>query len=314
MSGVRCALVTLVVLLNCFSAGAAQPRAAAAGEKPDELSAAAQFYLRHNRTEEARKVIAKLRAVSPRVRLNVNIIIAREAFFRQLPLEAKKLVLPLSGNVVVKVWPEQVGVAGTKVVEACEKTEIEGQLLLEYVRRSRNASVVRSFMLRKPLVHGQRLELSLYPDRVFSSVLSKEKPQTQPKRLLITLRPIVDRDGRGAVMMLYDEPMKPEVLPVMRLSAVLPWECPGKPEAALYPPTFHVVPRYSGFDSGIHIDNSNYLLLHRIGTVAEMEFEAGVPVLSQLPLLGKAFSSRSVRKENVSLMILIQPRILSPRT
>ncbi|MHC4581687.1 MAG: hypothetical protein ACYS14_09530, partial [Planctomycetota bacterium] len=42
----------------------------------------------------------------------------------------------------------------------------------------------------------------------------------------------------------------------------------------------------------------------------EVETEAGVPVLSKIPLLGRLFRNRSVVKDSKILLILVKPVII----
>ena len=43
---------------------------------------------------------------------------------------------------------------------------------------------------------------------------------------------------------------------------------------------------------------------------AEVEKEAGVPILSKIPILGRAFSNRSKVKDTQVLLILVKPTII----
>ena len=43
---------------------------------------------------------------------------------------------------------------------------------------------------------------------------------------------------------------------------------------------------------------------------SEPEVEAGVPILSKIPILRRAYSSRSMVKDEQTLLILVKPNIL----
>ena len=43
---------------------------------------------------------------------------------------------------------------------------------------------------------------------------------------------------------------------------------------------------------------------------AEIEKEAGVPILSKIPILGRLFSNRTIVKDHKILLILVKPIII----
>ena len=43
---------------------------------------------------------------------------------------------------------------------------------------------------------------------------------------------------------------------------------------------------------------------------SEQEIEAGVPILSKIPVLKRLYSSRSMVKDEQTLLILIKPKVL----
>jgi type II secretory pathway component GspD/PulD (secretin) len=43
---------------------------------------------------------------------------------------------------------------------------------------------------------------------------------------------------------------------------------------------------------------------------AEVEMEAGVPILSQIPIIGRLFRNRSTIKDHKVLLILVKPTII----
>ena len=68
-------------------------------------------------------------------------------------------------------------------------------------------------------------------------------------------------------------------------------------------PPFSYVPAVSVPDGGT-------LLIGGQKLASETEVEAGVPILSKIPILKRAYSSRSMVKDEQTLLILIKPKIL----
>jgi type II secretory pathway component GspD/PulD (secretin) len=56
--------------------------------------------------------------------------------------------------------------------------------------------------------------------------------------------------------------------------------------------------------------DSGTLLLGGQKITEEVESEAGVPILSKIPILGRAFENRSKIKDNKILLILVKPTII----
>jgi general secretion pathway protein D len=60
----------------------------------------------------------------------------------------------------------------------------------------------------------------------------------------------------------------------------------------------------------VSVPDCGTLLLGGMKLTAETEREAGVPVLSKLPIVGMAFSNRSKIKDSKVLLILVKPTII----
>jgi type II secretory pathway component GspD/PulD (secretin) len=60
----------------------------------------------------------------------------------------------------------------------------------------------------------------------------------------------------------------------------------------------------------VSVPDSGTLLLGGQKITAEIETEAGVPILSKVPLLGRLFSNRSIVKDQKILLILVKPSII----
>jgi general secretion pathway protein D len=60
----------------------------------------------------------------------------------------------------------------------------------------------------------------------------------------------------------------------------------------------------------VSVPDGGTLLLGGLKITAEEEIEAGVPILSKIPILGRAFDNRSKIKDNKILLILVKPTII----
>jgi len=290
----------------------------------------ARSLLRRGKLDEAARLIQEIQVASHKIKLTVNVIMAREGFFKQLPPEARDVVLPSPRSprppVLIKVRPEKTGVAGTQIVAASVRTTEEAELLLEYASNSKNASVVLSFMLRNPLCNRQRVELSFEPDRELKPMKTMQAALAPPGKpaagkhepLLITFRPFVDSKGSKLNVLIFDKPIEPEIFPPVRIRSYIPWECPGAPDVVLGPPSFEYEAQYGGFAERVRAPDYGYVLLYRMGARGERRVETGLPIVRDLPLLDKlpvvggVFGGTKIEKEKVSLMVLLQMTILPP--
>ena len=62
----------------------------------------------------------------------------------------------------------------------------------------------------------------------------------------------------------------------------------------------------------VSVPDSGTLLLGGQRISVEVDTEAGVPVLSKIPLIGRLFSNRSKVRDHKILLILVKPTILLP--
>ncbi len=60
----------------------------------------------------------------------------------------------------------------------------------------------------------------------------------------------------------------------------------------------------------VSVPDGGTLLLGGQKLVGEVEVEAGVPMLSHIPILNRAFTNRTAVKDEQTLLILITPNIL----
>ena len=66
----------------------------------------------------------------------------------------------------------------------------------------------------------------------------------------------------------------------------------------------------SRIETRVNVPDGGTLLLGGHKLTAEVELESGVPVLSKIPIIGRAFSNRSKVKDQRILLILVQPTII----
>ena len=60
----------------------------------------------------------------------------------------------------------------------------------------------------------------------------------------------------------------------------------------------------------VSVPDGGTLLLGGQKITAEVEKEAGVPILSKIPIIGRLFGSRSVLRDQKVLLILVKPTIM----
>ena len=60
----------------------------------------------------------------------------------------------------------------------------------------------------------------------------------------------------------------------------------------------------------LSVPDSGTLLMGGQKITAEVEKEAGVPILSKIPIIGRLFSNRSIVRDQKILLILVKPTIM----
>ena len=77
-------------------------------------------------------------------------------------------------------------------------------------------------------------------------------------------------------------------------------------------PAFVQVPTLSSLrvQTAVTIPDGGTLLIGGQKLASDTEVEAGVPILSKIPILRRAYSSRTMVKDEQTLLILIKPKIL----
>ena len=68
--------------------------------------------------------------------------------------------------------------------------------------------------------------------------------------------------------------------------------------------------QFTSVQTRVSVPDRGTVLLGGLTLTAESEKEAGVPVLSKLPVLGRLFSNRSKVKDKEILLILVKPTIV----
>ena len=70
------------------------------------------------------------------------------------------------------------------------------------------------------------------------------------------------------------------------------------------------VTEYTSIQTRTIVPDRGTVLLGGLTLTAEKEIEAGVPILSKIPLLGRLFSNRSEVKDKQVLLVLVKPTII----
>ena len=70
------------------------------------------------------------------------------------------------------------------------------------------------------------------------------------------------------------------------------------------------ITEYTSIQTRAIVPDRGTVLLGGLTLTAEKEIEAGVPVLSKIPLLGRLFSNRSEVKDKQVLLVLVKPTII----
>ena len=124
---------------------------------------------------------------------------------------------------------------------------------------------------------------------------------------LLNITPIITPDKRNVLLNIVTELRDflgwqpyPIQLPILGAGLV-----GGQVYEILYPET-----EISRVETRVSVPDRATLLLGGQRVTAEVEREAGVPVLSKVPLLGRLFSNRSKVKDSLILLILVKPTII----
>ena len=129
---------------------------------------------------------------------------------------------------------------------------------------------------------------------------------------LLNITPIITPDKKNVLLNIVTELRDflgwqpyPIQLPLVVSEAEDEAVVPGGIFEILYPET-----EISRVETRVSVPDRATLLLGGQRLTAEVEKEAGVPVLSKIPLLGRLFSNRSKVKDNLILLILVKPTII----
>ena len=66
-------------------------------------------------------------------------------------------------------------------------------------------------------------------------------------------------------------------------------------------------------DTTVTVPDGGTLLLGGLKKFDEVEREMGVPVLSKIPIINRAFANRAKVKDDSTLLILVKPTVIVPR-
>jgi type II secretory pathway component GspD/PulD (secretin) len=140
-----------------------------------------------------------------------------------------------------------------------------------------------------------------------SSVL--QNVQRIPAGTTLTITPTIDPDKKYVLLNIITFLQDLLRLKTHEVEAVIPGQA-GSPTTRV--PYRIEVPEteMSSVQTRVNVPDEGTLLLGGQRISAEVEKEAGVPILSKIPLLGRLFSNRTVVKDHKILLILVKPTII----
>jgi type II secretory pathway component GspD/PulD (secretin) len=140
-----------------------------------------------------------------------------------------------------------------------------------------------------------------------SSVL--QNVQRIPAGTTLTITPTIDPDKKYVLLNIITFLQDLIRLKAHEVEAVIPGQA-GSPTTRV--PYRIEVPETerSSVQTRVSVPDGGTLLLGGQRITAEVQKEAGVPVLSKIPLLGRLFSNRTMVKDHKILLILVKPTII----
>jgi type II secretory pathway component GspD/PulD (secretin) len=121
---------------------------------------------------------------------------------------------------------------------------------------------------------------------------------------LLNITPIITPDKKNVLLNIVTELR--DFLGWDEHSVLGPETAMGRTDWIISYPTTEL----SRIETRVSVPDGGTLLLGGHKLTAEVEMESGVPILSKIPILGRAFSNRSKVKDQRILLILVQPTII----
>ncbi|UCC45189.1 MAG: hypothetical protein JSU65_04540, partial [Candidatus Zixiibacteriota bacterium] len=170
-------------------------------------------------------------------------------------------------------------------------------------------SINRPFLFALPPIQTQGAQFSTAGGTQTTGTgnLPQYQQVMQMNSLMIT--PIITHDKKNVLLNITT--MKNEFLGIRKNTVSVPSQpVVGQPPQVLEYPVETPEQEMSNLTTRVSVPDRGTLLLGGQRVTVEMETEAGVPILSKIPLVGRLFRNRSTIKDSKILLILVKPVIL----
>ena len=272
--------------------------------------------------KEASALVAELKKHPRKVQINATIIICSEEFRKKMDEETQVYIFGRKKDERRMELP--VSCAGKSgVVAGIVRDEERVSLLMDLIQQSSNAGVASIFGIQ--VFDSQLVRVSVVPDVEFPEFDASGKPvyayvrkynrvekvqKTRRMPISFDLRPLIGEDGEVAVEFGAKQG-KIDPFPAANLNQSLPWVLPGCPAAQLHEPRVLKSGRRVG-SKRIELPRRGYLLLTGVGAKCTRLVTGGVPLLKDLPEIGKLFGKKStVEMPPAEVYIILEFRSLT---
>ncbi|MBN1514039.1 MAG: hypothetical protein JXB13_18625, partial [Phycisphaerae bacterium] len=231
--------------------------------------------------------------------------------------------LPIFSNILDLTAPSPTSVDGSFGSAVKPAMQVFGTFLdniqVDFLLRATQADRRNSIMNAPRLVlfNGQMANVavvtstvyvqSLYPEVDEGSVAVVPQPNLLPTGTVLLVRATVSADKRYVTMNLT--PSVTELISLIRLPISGGAAGGAANDAFIQLP----VTQNQGISTTVTVPDGGTLLIGGMKKTAEVEVEAGVPILNKLPVLKRLYSNRSLVKDEQVLLILVKPTIIIQR-
>jgi len=169
--------------------------------------------------------------------------------------------------------------------------------------------VSRPFLFALPPIQTQGTQLSGVGGTQTTGQGSQPQYQMVQQMDNLTITPTITHDKKNVLLNIST--MKTEFLGIRTSTVEVPTQAvAGQPAQVLEYNVQTPEQETSNLTTRVSVPDRGTLLLGGQRITAEIETEAGVPILSKIPLLGRLFTNRSKVKDSKVLLILVKPVII----
>ncbi len=231
--------------------------------------------------------------------------------------------IPIFSNILDITAPRETSVDGSFGSTVKPAMQVFGTFLdniqVDFLLRATQADRRNSIMNAPRLVlfNGQMANVAvvtttfyvyaLWPEVREGAVAVVPQPQQLFTGTLLLVRATVSADKRYVTMNLT--PSVTELTSLLRLTSSGGAAGGAANDAFIQLP----VTQNQGIATTVTVPDGGTLLIGGMKKTAEVEIEAGVPVLNKLPVLKRLYSNRSLVKDEQVLLILVKPTIIIQR-